>query len=99
MAPKLELAVSLPAFERALAAAFTVPDDQFALGETVFDATDVTPGVVAQHVAPLDIRLDAPDGPTTTVSDDTCGIDVIARVEEVRRIALTGCGGGGSNGE
>ncbi|OYD80676.1 hypothetical protein [Azospirillum brasilense] len=87
--------MSLPAFKRALAAAFAAPDDQVALGEATFDvADDVAPGVVAQHVASLGVRLDTPDGPTTTVADDTSGIDVIARVEEVRRIALNSCGGG-----
>lgn len=91
--------MSLLAFKRTLAAAFAVPDDQFALGEATFDAADVAPGVVAQHVASLDIRFNTPDGPTATVANDTSGIDVIAGVEEVRGIALIGCGGGGTNGK
>ena len=91
--------VSPPAFERALAAAFAVPDDQFALGEAALDAADVPSGGVAQHVASLHIRLDTPDRATAAVADNTVGVDVVARIEKMRGIALTGCRDGGTGGE
>jgi len=91
--------VSPPAFERALAASLAVSDDQLTVGEAALDAADVASGVVAQHMASIDVRLDTPDGPVSPVSDDAGGIDVIAGGEEVRGGALTGRRGGGSNGE
>lgn len=83
------------ALKRALAAPFAVTDDQFAVGKAALDAADVTPGVVAQHVAPLDIRFDAPDRAALTVADDTAGINLIAGIKERCGIALSGSRGDG----
>jgi hypothetical protein len=81
---------SSPAPKRAFAPPVAVAYDRFTLVEAAYDVADAMSVIVAQHVAALHIRLELPDAPAVAVAHNAVGVDLVARVEELRRVALVG---------